>query len=81
VTATLLRLTSGKRSDHWQPYGMLQQQALQNLSAVNGVMKDHTQFFKMFQDSPDFRRFVSDTVLGYTFCGKFIDKILNGRIL
>jgi type I restriction enzyme R subunit len=37
--------------------------------AVNGVMKDHTQFFKLFYDNPDFRRWVSDTVFDLTYDG------------
>ncbi len=37
--------------------------------AVNGVMKDHTQFFKLFCDDPDFRRWVSDTVFDLTYEG------------
>lgn len=35
--------------------------------AVNGVMKDDTQFFKLFQDDPDFRRWVSDAVFDLTY--------------
>jgi type I restriction enzyme R subunit len=35
--------------------------------AVNGVLKDDTQFFKQFSDNPSFRRWVADMVFGITY--------------
>ena len=39
--------------------------ALQNV--VIGMLKDHTELFKQFQDNPSFKKWLADTIFGATY--------------